>query len=310
MKIFDVLIIGGGPSGLSSGLYAGRNLLKTAIIEKSVIGGQMRLTKKIENYLGFVEVDTKELVEKFYNHCLEFGTNFIKDEIIRVDFTKDIKKVVGKSGEEYFSKTVIISTGTISRKLDILGVKEYLGKGISYCATCDAPFFKNMEVIVVGSGDSAIEEAMHISKFAKKVTIIVIHDENILDCNKKSGQKAMRNPKIDFLWNAELEEIKGNEYFVQSCVIKNNKTFEKFEKNVDGIFFFVGSVPKTEIFKDEIGLNRDGYIITNDCMETNIEGVFAVGDVREKNTRQVITAVSDGAIASIHAEKYIQKLNK
>lgn len=302
---FDILIIGGGPGGLSSGLYAGRNLLKTAVIESGIVGGKILLTEKIENCLGFSNVTPSELKKRFYEHCLEFGAEFIKDEIIAVEFCNNVKRLVGKSGEEYFSKSVIIATGSGPKRLGVKGELEYIGKGVSYCAICDAPFFKEMEVVVVGSGDSAIEEALHLSKFARNVTIIVMHDENILDCNRKSKKVATDNRKISFAWNSEIKEIKGDENFVKSIVVENNKTGEKTEKEVDGVFIFIGNIPKTEIFAEAVELNQDGYIITNEFMQTNLEGVYAVGDVKEKGIRQIITAVADGAVAATFAEKYI-----
>ncbi|MCL2874452.1 MAG: thioredoxin-disulfide reductase [Defluviitaleaceae bacterium] len=304
-EIYDILVVGGGPGGLSAGIYGSRARLKTAVIEKGRAGGQAATTTEMENYPGsFGEVSGPGLMDDFAAHAEHFGTKILKGLVTDVDLKGDIKKVTCKSGEVYQAYSVILSPGAEPRTLNIKGEGKLRGKGVSYCATCDADFFEELDVVVVGNGDAAIEEAMFLTRFANEVTIIVIHDEGILDCNKASAEKAFENPKLKWVWNSVLEEIVGDE-LVEEVVIKNIKTGELTNKEVNGVFFFVGTVPKTEFLKGKVELDERGYIVTNELMETNVEGVYAVGDAIVKYLRQVVTAAADGAIASVAAEKYL-----
>jgi thioredoxin reductase (NADPH) len=219
----------------------------------------------------------------------------------------EVKTVTTKDGQTYQSLSVIFAPGAGPRTLNIKGEGKLRGKGVSYCATCDADFFEELDILVIGNGDAAIEEAMYLTKFAESVTVVVIHDEGILDCNKMSAEKAFENPKIKWIWNSVLEEIIGDE-LVESAVVKNLKTGERSTMEVNGVFFFVGTVPKTEFLKGHITLDEWGYIPTTDLMETNVPGVYAVGDARAKYLRQVITAAADGAIAACAAEKYLHEM--
>ena len=230
----------------------------------------------------------------------------IRDRVKSVDFSGDIKVIKTKKNE-YQAKAVILATGTESRKLGIPGEKELTGQGVAYCATCDAEFFKDQEVVVVGSGDQAIEEGMYIAKFASKITVIVLHDEGILDCNKQAAEKAFAHPKMNFVWNSVVSEIKGEDE-VTGVVLKNMKTGELTDFPCQGIFFFVGMVPGTKFLGDAVELDKRGYVITNDSMETSVPGVYAAGDIREKYLRQVATAVGDGATAATAAERYIEEM--
>ncbi|WP_434511757.1 thioredoxin-disulfide reductase [Desulfitobacterium sp. AusDCA] len=304
-KVYDILIIGGGPGGLAAGIYGSRSRLETAILQKGKPGGQAGSTEELENYPGFPR-GTKgpALMEAMEEHARSFGTEIYNEEVIDLELEEKIKLVKTRSGHEYRSRTVILALGAVPKSLNIKGEIPFLGKGVSFCATCDADFFEGLDVVVVGNGDAAVEEAMYLTKFAETVTIIVRRAEGDLRCNKTSAERAFTNPKIKWVWNSVLEEIKGNG-LVDSVVIKNIKTGELSVMETNGVFFFVGTVPKTDIINGKVDLNKQGYIITNDLMETSVSGVYAVGDAREKYLRQVVTAVSDGAIAAVAAEKYL-----
>ncbi len=307
-EVYDILVVGGGPGGLAAGIYGSRARLKTAVIEKGRPGGQAGTTEELENYPGSFDGSTGPgLMQKFAAHAEHFGTSILKGTVSDVDFTGHIKKVITKDGQTYEAHSVILSPGAEPRSLNIKGEGKLRGKGVSYCATCDADFFEDLDVVVVGNGDAAIEEAMYLTRFANEVTVIVIHDEGILDCNKASAEKAFANPKLKWIWSSVLDEIKGDE-LVESVMIKNIKTGELSEKEVNGVFFFVGTVPKTDFLKGKVELDKQGYIIANDLMETNVPGVYGVGDARVKYLRQVVTAAADGAIAAVAAEKYLDEM--
>ena len=304
-EVYDIIIIGGGPGGLSAGIYAGRAKLKTAIIEKGREGGQAATTEELENYPGFFDGSTGPgVMDGFAAHARHFGAEIKKGSVTDVDFSGAIKKVSLKTGEELAGRCVILATGAEPRPLGAPGEDRLRGRGVSYCATCDADFFEELDIAVVGNGDAAIEEAMYLTKFANTVTMVVVHDEGTLNCNKSVAEKAFQNPKMEWLWNSVIEEIAGDE-LVEEIVVRNVKTGEITRKELSGVFVFVGTVPKTEFLRGKIELDGQGYIPTSDLMETNVEGVYAVGDVRAKFLRQVVTAASDGAIAAVAAEKHL-----
>ncbi|MCX7884896.1 MAG: thioredoxin-disulfide reductase [Caloramator sp.] len=307
-NVYDIIIIGGGPAGLSAGLYGSRSKLSVLVIEKGKFGGQATTTAELENYPGSIENCTgPALTERMKKQAEEFGTEFIKDEVVSVDFTSDIKKVLCKNGE-YNAKAVIIATGAEPRLGGFEREIELRGRGVSYCATCDADFFEGLDVAVIGGGDSAITEAIYLTKFAESVT--VIHRRDSLRAAKSLQEKAFNNPKIKFIWNSVVTCAKGDE-ILESLTVKNVVTGETSEISVNGVFVFVGLNPITSVFKGHINLNESGYIPTDENMRTNVEGVFAAGDVRVKSLRQVITAAADGAIAAVAAEEYInEKFNK
>ncbi len=309
-KIYDVIIIGAGPAGLSAGVYAGRSRLSTLIIEKEKDGGQIVLTSEVENYPGCLEGESgPTLVDRMADQAKRFGAEKVYDEVVEVKLEGKEKVLIGKKGE-YKSKTVIVAGGSTSKQIGCPGEKTFTGKGVSYCATCDAAFFEDFEVFVVGGGDTAVEEAIYLSKFARKVSIVHRRDE--LRAVKSIREKAEANPKINFIWDSVVKEIKGDG-LVSSIVLENVKTKELTEIFADeddmtfGIFVYIGYEPKTKIFEGILNI-ENGYIVTDENMKTNIDGVFAAGDIRAKSLRQVITAASDGAIAAVQAEKYIDEL--
>ena len=306
MNVYDVLIVGGGPGGLAAGIYASRGRLTTAILEKGSPGGQAATTMEMENYPGFFKEATgPDVMGNFLAHAKHFGTEILRGQAEKLELDGEIKKITTSKGETYLARSVILAPGAEPRSLGIKGEAELRGKGVSYCATCDADFFEELDVMVIGNGDAAIEEAMYLTKFADSVTVIVVHDEAVLDCNKLSAERAYKNPKIRWIWNSALEEILGDE-LVDAVVLKNLKTGELSKHDTNGVFFFVGTVPKTDFLQAKVALDEHGYILTNERMETNIPGVYAVGDARAKYLRQVITAAADGAIAAVAAERYLE----
>jgi thioredoxin reductase (NADPH) len=305
--IYDVIIIGGGPAGLSAGLYAARARMNTLIIEKEGAGGQIATTDEVANYPGSIAGATGPLLTaRMVEQAEEFGAVRVSDEIKEVDFSGKIK-VLKSDKAEYQAKSIIIATGAVPRPMGVPGEKELTGRGVSYCATCDAPFFEDLEIFVIGGGDSAVEEAMYLTKFARKVTIVHRRDE--LRAAKSIQEKAFKNEKMAFMWDTVVEEVKGKG-ILESIVFKNSKTgelnevFPDEEDGAFGIFVFVGYLPATKLFDGLIDM-ENGYIKTDDNMKTKIDGVFAAGDNRVKSLRQVVTATADGAIAAVQAEKYI-----
>ena len=310
-KVYDVIILGAGPAGLTAGLYSGRSRLSTLIIEKSQDGGQIAITSEIENYPGQI-VDEEEsgpsLIARMTKQAEKFGCERVSDTVTSVDLTGDVKKVVCTGGE-YEAKVVILATGAHSRPIGCKNEDDYVGKGISFCATCDAAFFEDFEVYVVGGGDSAVEEAMYLTNFARKVTIIHRRDE--LRAAKSIQEKAFANDKIDFMWDSVVDEV-GGDGMLGWMNVRNVKTDEitKIEADEDdgifGLFGFIGFLPNTSLYEGQVDMEK-GYIVTDDDMHTNIPGVFAAGDLRKKSLRQVVTAAADGAIAAMQAYKYIEE---
>lgn len=306
-KIYDVIIIGAGPAGLSAAIYAGRARLDALILEKGYDGGQMIITADIENYPGGADDETgPSLTEKMASQANKFGVKKIYDNIKEVTLLGDIKVLKGSEGT-YHTRSIIIATGAFPRLLGCPGEKDLTGGGVSYCATCDGAFFRDMQVYVIGGGDSAVEEAIFLTRYARNVTIIHRRDE--LRATKSIQEHALSNPKIDFIWDSVIKEIKGVD-FVSSIVIENVKTNEQKELfgNEDeggfGIFVFIGLIPNTKIFEDKLNM-QDGYIVTDQDMKTGIPGVFAAGDVRVKSLRQIVTAAADGAVAAMQVDKYL-----
>ncbi|MCD6449038.1 MAG: thioredoxin-disulfide reductase [Thermotogaceae bacterium] len=295
---YDIIVIGGGPAGLGAALYATRAGLSCLVIESNITGGQMNETDVIENYPGFEEIKGAILAEKMKRHAEKFGAEFHTATVVDADFSGQVKRIRLDDGSTISSEVVIIATGAAHKKLNVPGEREFTGKGVSYCATCDGHFFKGKTVAMVGGGDTAITEALYLSNIVSKV--VVIHRRDRLRATKVLQERAFKKENIEFLWNTIVKEIRGSDK-VEELLLENKKTGETFTIKVDGIFIAIGISPNTELFRGKINLDSQGYIVTNENMETNIKGVYAAGDVRAKNLRQVITAVADGAIAASHA---------
>jgi thioredoxin reductase (NADPH) len=309
-SVYDVIIAGGGPAGLSAALYAARARLKVLVVESFREGGQIALASSVDNYPGGLEgEDGISLSTRMVEQCNHTGVEFINGEITGYLLDSSIKTVF-LSGREILARTVILATGRRPMNLGVTGEQEYIGSGVSFCAACDGPFFSGINVIVVGGGDSAIEEAVYLTKFARKVT--VVHRRETFRASKSLVEKAKANEKIDFMLNTTIKEIVGED-FIKSVVVQNTitgeiSTVEKPEEDwALGIFVFIGHRPNTEPLAGLIEM-KEGYIITDEEMRTNVSGVFAAGDVRKKSLRQVVTAAADGAIAAVNADKYIESL--
>lgn len=307
--IYDLIIIGAGPAGISSAIYAGRAKLNTLVLEKESIGGQIKTTSEIVNYPGVIHHSGSGLMEDMKTQASNFGVKFQDAEVTSVDFNGEVKTLYTNKGE-LKSRAIIIATGASPRKLGFPGEKEFAGRGIAYCATCDGEFFKDLDVFVVGAGFAAAEEAIFLTRFARKVTVIAREPE--FTCAKSIADKVLAHPKIEVKFNTEIVEASG-EGVLNHCKFINNITKETFEYTASeedgtfGIFIFVGYQPQTSLFKDSVDMDNFGYIITNENMETNIPGVYAAGDLRPKVLRQVVTAVADGAIAATCAERYVSE---
>jgi len=301
---YDVIIIGGGPAGMTAGLYASRARLRTLLIENGLFGGQMTTTELIENYPGFPQgVSGEELSRLMEEQAKRFGMEAISDEVTGVSLEKDLKRVKTYEGE-YFCRALIICTGTEYRKLGVPGEEKFKGRGISYCATCDGAFFRDSRIIVVGGGDSALTEALFLTKFVRELTII--HRRDALRATKIYQERTLNHPKIKFLWNSVVQEIKGDSV-VRSVVVKNVKSGEVKEVETEGAFLFIGLTPKTHFLKELVQMDESGYIVTNENCEASIKGIFAAGDCRKKLLRQISTSVGDGATAAFAAEKYSEE---
>lgn len=304
-KTFDIIILGGGPAGLSAAIYAARSAAKTAIIDISMLGGQPSNYLELENYPGFAKIGGYDLMEKFEEHADMFGIQkFPMEEIQSVDLTSDIKTVTTLNGE-FKAKSIIIATGAQSKKLGVEGEKEFVGRGVSYCAVCDGAFYKDKVVAVVGGGNAAVEEACYLTKFASKVYLIHRRDE--LRADKIVQERAFKNEKLEFIYDTIVNKING-ENLVKSATIENVKTHEIKDLAIDGIFPYIGFEPNADLFTGQVKQDKNGFIIVDEVMQTSVKGVYAIGDVRVTPLRQVITAAADGAIAAVYAGRYIETL--
>jgi thioredoxin reductase (NADPH) len=299
---YEVIIIGGGPSGLSAGLYSSRARLNSLLVEKGMVGGQIVSAERVDNYPGFLEgISGFNLSQLMHQQAAKYGLKTIIAEATGIKLGEEQKEVKTTEGN-FTAKAVIIASGSERRKLSILGEEKFMGRGVSYCATCDAAFFREVPVAVVGGGDVAITEALHLAKFAAKVTII--HRRNQLRASRILQEKAFSEPKIQFLWNAIVDEIDGED-LVKRIKLREVKTGEKSTLEVAGVFISIGLKPNTDYLKRILPLDPAGHIITNDKMETEIPGIFAAGDIRHDSARQAITAAGDGATAAIFAEQFL-----
>lgn len=300
--MYDTLIIGSGPAGMTAALYAARSNLKVGIIEQGAPGGQMNNTSEIENYPGYEYISGPELSMKMYEPLEKFNVEHIYGIVENIESDGLVKRVITED-ETYEAKTVVIATGAKYRLLGTPGEEEYTSRGVSYCAVCDGAFFRNQDLLVVGGGDSAVEEAIYLTQFANTVTIIHRRDE--LRAQKILQDRAFSNPKIKFLWDSVVKEIKGGDIKVSGVTVENVKTGELSEHDFGGIFIYVGMNPVSAMVS-KLGVTDDaGWIVTNDKMETSVPGVYAIGDVRQKELRQIATAVGEGAIAGQGVYRYI-----
>ena len=310
-RIYDMIVIGGGPAGLSAGIYGGRAKLDVLVIEKENKGGQISLTSEVVNYPGILEISGSEFMVQTKKQAQGFGVNFVQDEVVDMDFTQKIKTIKTKTAE-YKTLSVVIATGAAPRKLGFPGEQEFTGRGVAYCATCDGEFFTGMDIFVIGAGFAAAEEAMFLTKYGKSVTIIAREPD--FTCAKSIGDKVKAHPKITVKFNTELTELTGD-MKPTGAKFKNNVTGEITEYKAKvgetfGVFVFVGYAPSSQIFKNHIEIDKFGFIPTDEELMTNVPGVFAVGDIRPKRLRQVVTAVADGAIAATSIEKYAHDLRE
>ncbi|OPJ62833.1 thioredoxin-disulfide reductase [Clostridium chromiireducens] len=296
----DIIIVGGGPAALTAALYAGRAGLDALMLEKQYEGGQIVTTNEVENYPGFRSITGPELANTMYEHAKDFGSNMKYEEVIDIKIDGDIKKVI-TGAQTYESKVVILSMGAQPKKIGIDREEELTGKGVSYCATCDGGFYRKKVVAVIGGGDTAVEDALHLSRLAEKVYVIIRKDS--LRANKSAQKKLFETNNVEIIFNSVVTKLKGEERLNSIEITNNNGQVADLE--VNGVFVAIGSDPSTELVKDLVALDKNGYIIADESCKTNVEGIFAIGDIRTKEVRQVLTAAADGAVSIYGAEKYL-----
>ncbi|WP_078594418.1 thioredoxin-disulfide reductase [Evansella clarkii] len=304
-KIHDVAIIGAGPAGMTAAVYTSRANLSTVMIERGIPGGQMANTEDVENYPGYDHILGPDLSNKMFEHAKKFGAEYAYGDVKEIIDGKEYKRIVTGNGE-FKARAIILATGAKYKNLEVPGEKELSGRGVSYCAVCDGAFFKEKELVVVGGGDSAVEEAVYLTRFAKKVTIIHRRDE--FRAQKILQDRAFANDKIDVIWSHVVKEINGENGKVSSVTLINKKDGSESEFKTDGVFIYIGMLPINEPFLNLGITNADGYVETNEEMETKIPGIFAAGDIREKSLRQIVTATGDGSIAAQNAQHYVESL--
>ncbi|MEC1544893.1 thioredoxin-disulfide reductase [Bacillus halotolerans] len=306
-KIYDVIIIGAGPAGMTAAVYTSRANLSTLMIERGIPGGQMANTEDVENYPGFESILGPELSNKMFEHAKKFGAEYAYGDIKEIVDGKEYK-VVKAGSKEYKARAVIIAAGAEYKKIGVPGEKELGGRGVSYCAVCDGAFFKGKELVVVGGGDSAVEEGVYLTRFASKVTIV--HRRDKLRAQSILQARAFDNEKVDFLWNKTVKEIHEENGKVDKVTLVDTVTGEESEFTTDGVFIYIGMLPLSKPFENLGITNEEGYIETNDRMETKVEGIFAAGDIREKSLRQIVTATGDGSIAAQSVQHYVEELQE
>ena len=305
-KNYDVVVIGAGPGGMTAAMYASRANLSVVMLDRGIYGGNLNNTATIENYTGFKNVQGPELAKQMYDGATQFGAEYAYGTVTKLVDKGATKEITTDMGDTYVAKAVVIATGSTQRHLDVPGEEEFSGKGVSYCAVCDGAFFKGLHLVVVGGGDSAVEEGMYLTQLASKVTALVRGDR--LRAQPLLQNEAAKNDKMEFVYNTSVTEIVGDDVKVSGVKTHNNVTGEDGEMAADGVFIYVGSVPMTAAFKDLGILDDQGWVKTDTQMRTSIPGIFAIGDVRETPLRQIATAVGDGAIAGQRVYQYINTM--
>ncbi|WZY00520.1 thioredoxin-disulfide reductase [Bacillus sp. FSL W7-1360] len=303
--IYDVIIAGAGPAGMTAAVYTSRANLRTLMIERGIPGGQMANTEDVENYPGFDHILGPELSNKMFEHAKKFGAEYAYGDIKEIIDDGNTKRIIA-GNKTYTTRAVIVTTGAQYKKLGIPGEQELSGRGVSYCAVCDGAFFKDKELFVIGGGDSAVEEAVYLTRFASKVTIVHRRDE--LRAQKILQDRAFQNEKISFMWNKVAEEIHEKDGKVGSLTLKDTQTGERETHKTDGVFIYIGMMPLSDCVKNLDITNDEGYIVTNAEMETNVPGIYAAGDIREKTLRQIVTATGDGSLAAQNVQHYLEHL--
>ena len=303
-EFYDLIIVGGGPGGLTAGMYAMRAALKTVLIEKGVPGGQVAITKGVENYPGFIEIGGFELCDKFLQHAKWYGLEMMQQEVVGVDPGIEFHSVRLANGSLLNAHAVVLATGGSARKLNVPGENENFGKGVSYCATCDGFFFREKVVVVVGGGDTALEDALYLSKITKQVYLV--HRRDALRGSRILQQRVLAECGIEVLWNTVVTAINADEQGVSGVSLKDTKTGEQKELATDGVFIFVGFSPNNQLVPAGIKANANGYVITDQKCETSIPGIFAIGDLREKYANQIVIAAADGCIAALASAHYVE----
>ena len=304
MKKYDVVVIGAGPGGMTAALYAARANLSVAMLDRGVYGGQMNNTDDIENYPGFTSIKGPELSEKMYQSAINSGVEFVYGDVQQITLDSEQVKHIKTDSDELIANAVIIATGATHRKLRVPGEDKFAGKGVSYCAVCDGAFFRNKDVAVVGGGDSAISEGLYLANVTKNVN--VIHHRDKLRAQQVLQDRAFNNQKMDFTWNSNVKEIVGDDTYVTGVKVQRNGHDETIPTS--GVFIYIGNVPNSKMFANLNITDEQGWILTNDEMETSVPGIFAIGDVRKKKLRQITTAVGDGGIAGQNAYEYLEQL--
>lgn len=303
-ELYDLVIVGGGPGGLSAGIYAMRAGLRTILIEKGVAGGQVALSDSVENYPGFEQISGYELSQKFLQHAQSYGIELIQEEVVAVEPGLQFHSVRLRNGDLLQTQTVILATGGSPRKLDIPGEDEYYGKGVSYCGVCDGFFFKDKTVVVVGGGDAAAEEALYLAKLAKQVYLV--HRRDALRASMILQERVKAECKIEILWNTIVTEIRANDQGVNEVYLQDAQTGEQRELATDGVFIFIGFIPNNQLVPAGTKMNADGFVVTNEKCETNMPGIYVIGDLREKYAKQIVVAAADGCTAALVAAYYVE----
>lgn len=304
-EVFDVVIVGGGPAGLTAGIYCQRAALRTVLFEKGLLGGQIAISKDVENYPGVEGITGFDLAEKMLGHARHFGLNVVQQEVAEVVAGPDLHSVKLADGRVLRTVALILAAGGSVRKLGIPGEGEYLGLGVSYCATCDGFFFRGKTVVAVGGGDTAVEEALYLSRLVKKVYLV--HRGNTLRASKLLQGRLMSEPSIEIFWDTVITEIKGSDSSVESVSFENTRTRQKGELATDGVFIFIGYSPNNQLIPSGVRMNEQGFVITDEKCATNIAGIFAVGDIRQKFASQIVIAAADGCIAALAAAHYVEE---